>query len=149
MQTDLPRPLARRALGLIVAVVTVTACAAGQPGASQPERPTTTLAPDQAVPPTDAPVTGEVPTELLDRILADAAERANVDADAIAVIRGESVTWSDGSLGCPEPDQAYTMALVDGYHVVVEAGDGELDYRATADGTFIVCANPGPSRPGG
>ena len=82
---------------------------------------------------------GEVPEAILDAILADAAQRSGVEADDIAVTRAESVTWSDGSLDCPEPGMSYTQALVDGYHVVLDADGEELDYRVTAAGSFVLC----------
>jgi hypothetical protein len=92
-------------------------------------------------------VIGEVPAELLASIVADAAERSGVDPDAIDVISSEAVTWNDGSLGCPEPGMSYTMALVDGYQLILRAGDEELDYRATEGGGFRLCEGGG--RPGG
>lgn len=84
------------------------------------------------------PVTGEVPAALLDSILADLAGRLGVDVDEIEVIRGESVTWNDGSLGCPKPGMMYTQALVDGYWVVLRVGDDTFDYRAGQSG-FVLC----------
>jgi hypothetical protein len=91
-------------------------------------------------------VTGEVPGEIMANLLADAAERTGVDVDDIEVVQAEAVTWSDGSLGCPEPGMVYTQALVDGYHVIVEAGGEELDFRVTANGGFVLCEQ---DRPGG
>lgn len=83
-------------------------------------------------------ITGEVPSDLLDAILADARSRLSTEA-VITVIRGEFVTWPDGSLGCPEPGMSYTQALVDGYWVVLDAGGETLDYRASAKGSFKLC----------
>jgi hypothetical protein len=57
------------------------------------------------------------------------------------------VTFSDGSLDCPEPGMSYTQALVDGYQVEIEAGDETLDYRVGAGGSFRLCESDGP--PGG
>jgi hypothetical protein len=87
---------------------------------------------------------GEVPSELLERIRADAIARTGVAPDELAVLTAESVTWNDGALGCPEAGKMYTMALVPGYHVVLRAGEQELDYRAAASGDFRLCANPPP-----
>lgn len=92
------------------------------------------------------PRSGEVPAQLLERIRADASARTGAAPDELELVTAESVTWRDGSLGCPAPGVMYTMALVPGYHVVLRAGDEELDYRATAAGDFQVCENP---RPGG
>ena len=139
----------------VLLLVALAACAA-QLGRSPdpaddatpvPTRPEIS-APDLAtMPPSDAPVTGEVPAEILDPIVANAAERADVDPDTVDVVKAEEVTWNDGSLGCPEPGMFYTQALVDGYHVILEAGDEELDYRVTADGGFKICEEGG--RPSG
>jgi hypothetical protein len=48
----------------------------------------------------------EVPEDLLKAILADAAERMGLPTEAFTVVRAEAVTWSDGSLGCPQVRQA-------------------------------------------
>ena len=105
---------------------------------SSPELPT--------VPSADDPVTGEVPEEIMAGILADAADRTGEEPERIEIIHAVSVTCNDGSLGCPEPGMSYTMALVDGYHVILEAGDEELDYRVMAQGGFRLCEG---ARPGG
>ena len=67
-----------------------------------------------------------IPGDLLNRIFADASERTGVLPDALVVTRAEAVTWNDGSLGCPEPGMFYTMALVDGYQIVVDAAGKTL-----------------------
>ena len=137
---------------LVLAILTA-ACAAG-PGASPDEtrtpdagRPTHSAPELSTVPPSDAPMTGEVPTEILAELVADAAERTATEAAAVDVIQAEAVTWNDGSLGCPEPGMFYTQALVDGYQVILQAGDEELDYRVGAGGGFRICEGGG--RPSG
>ncbi|MDX5318071.1 MAG: hypothetical protein LPK38_01730 [Actinomycetes bacterium] len=89
------------------------------------------------------PVTGEVPAALLAEFVADAARRSGVEEADILVVRGESVTWSDGSLGCPQPGMNYTQALVPGYWVVLDADGTEYDYRASARGFFTLCESGG------
>ena len=71
-------------------------------------------------------------------IVEDAAGRADVDASAITVVEAAAVTWSDGSLGCPEPGMMYTQALVDGYRVVLEADGTQYDYHASQR-NFSLC----------
>ncbi|AYY14560.1 hypothetical protein EF847_19530 [Actinobacteria bacterium YIM 96077] len=95
--------------------------------------------------PSGPPVTGEVPADYLDEVLADAAGRS--DADEVEVIRARAVQWSDGSLGCPEPGKMYTQALVDGYQVEVRAGDRVYDYRLDHNGAFKLCTSPAPAPP--
>lgn len=95
---------------------------------------TQTLRPDSG-----GAVKGETPQELLERILADAAARSGLDTSALAIIQDQAVVWPDGSLGCPQPGMMYTQALVDGYHVLIQAGETVLDYRATQRGSFTLC----------
>jgi hypothetical protein len=85
------------------------------------------------------PVTGEVPQQLLDAILADAAARSALEPEAFTVVRAESVTWNDGSLGCPRPGMMYTQGPVHGYWVVLQHGDQTFDYRAGESGFFFLC----------
>jgi hypothetical protein len=130
-------------LALLLAGCAATGAPSDEPAAS--DRPVRTDNPAQPVPSDSAPaVIGEVPDELLGQILASAADETGVEIDTIEVTRAEAVTWTDGSLGCPEPGMTYTQALVDGYHVVLVASDTELDYRATTNGDHRLCENPGP-----
>ena len=90
------------------------------------------------------PVTGEVPQDLLQQMIDDLSERLEVSPESIAVQRAEEVVWRDGSLGCPQPGQAYTQALVHGYRVTLTVGDQAYDYHANDSGYFFLCENPAP-----
>ena len=50
-----------------------------------------------------APVTGEVPEEILEEIISDLVERSGAEREDIQVVRAEAVVWNDGALGCPKP----------------------------------------------
>ncbi len=118
------------------------------PPGSPSERPAASVPAGAAtLPPSGAPVTGEVPEAVLASILEDAARRTGADPATAKVVRAEAVTWSDGSLGCPEPGMFYTQALVDGYWVVVELGGVTLDYRVGSRGAFRLCEQPSPGAP--
>jgi hypothetical protein len=71
--------------------------------------------------------------------LADAARRSGLEEDALKVLSAEAVTWSDGSLGCPQPGMMYTQALVPGYRVRIKAGGQVLDYHAGRSGKPTMC----------
>jgi len=98
------------------------------------------LVPIEPVEPIPA-VTGEAPAALLVDIRADLAALSGAAAEEMVVIRDQAVTWSDGSLGCPQPGMMYTQALVPGYWVVVQVGEQEYDYRASQSGYFLLCEN--------
>jgi hypothetical protein len=91
-------------------------------------------------------VKGEVPQEILDPILNEAAALANVAREQLLIVRAESVIWNDGSLGCPEPGMMYTQALVNGYWVVIDAAGQKYDFRVGSRGKFRLCP-PGQGHP--
>jgi hypothetical protein len=104
-----------------------------------PDRILGTQVPERVSPEPGQPVTGEVPPDLLAAIVDDLARTTGAPPSAIQVLRSEAVVWNDGSLGCPQPDVAYTQALVEGYWVVL-AWDGQaFDYRAAEGGHFFRC----------
>lgn len=92
------------------------------------------------------PPVSDVPRELLDQVLDQAASQAGAGRDEVTIERAEQVIWSDGSLGCPRPGEMYTQALVDGYWVVVNASGQTYDFHLAADGTIKLCP-PGRGRP--
>ena len=91
-------------------------------------------------------VKGEVPQGILNPILKEAAALARVSHEQLVIVRAQSVIWGDGSLGCPEPGMMYTQALVNGYWVVIKAGDQMYDFRVGRAGSFILCP-PGHGLP--
>jgi hypothetical protein len=156
---------------MLALILLLAACGSDEPGgdtvAPEPddtsttvdggsEGETTTTLPERVdpsrvtVPETTPPVVGEVPQDILDEILADASERAGVPVDDFTVRRSEATTWSDGSLGCPQPGEAYTQAIVDGYWVELVAPDGTvLDYRVGDSGYFKLCEGSPTPHSGG
>lgn len=140
---------------LIAGVLLATGCGASQDGqaggAGTTSEPTATTDPTDTStqPPTLAPgvpsptvslplpppPTGgeqvDVPAALMDQIRADAAGRAGIAPSAVQVVSSTMQTWSDGSLGCPRPGEAYIQVQVDGYQVFVQAGGRTYDYRTS------------------
>ena len=104
---------------------------------SQPLAPVTPITPFSTT--TAVPTSGEVPNEFVAEIVADASLRSGATIDEMSVVLAEVVQWNDGSLGCPEPGDIYTQAIVDGFRIVVESPDEEFDYRTSGTDFFIVC----------
>jgi hypothetical protein len=88
------------------------------------------------------PVTGKAPEDVLSPIIADVAERTGAEPAEIEVLRSQSITWNDGSLGCPKPGMGYTQALVEGYWVVLSYQGQEFDYRLDKGEAFFLCEEP-------
>lgn len=99
----------------------------------------------QPIPPADTVprVVGEVPPALMDNVYSLAEAKTGADRSSMVVLRAEAVTWSDGSLGCPEPGATYTQALVDGYWVELASGDTTLDFRLGNNGAITLCESGG------
>jgi len=95
--------------------------------------------PIEITPSEPAPLTGEVPQDLLDAVIEDLLGRIDSSREAIVVDRAGAVTWRDGSLGCPQPGMMYTMALVSGYQIVLRVGEETFDYHASDGGYFVLC----------
>ncbi|PFG18021.1 hypothetical protein ATK74_2601 [Propionicimonas paludicola] len=129
----------RRRLAPIVAglALAVTGCASqGVPMDSPSARP-----PFQTTSPMPTPNAGasaSVPPVRWQAILDDLATR-KVPADQVTLVSAESVTFNDGSLGCPEPGRMYTQALVDGMRVQVKAAGKLYDYRFGNTNTPKLC----------
>jgi eukaryotic-like serine/threonine-protein kinase len=100
--------------------------------------------------PTDAPTPTPIPdvsfpdelAELVDQIKDDLSQRARVNREAIAVIEVEAVDWSDSSLGCPEPGQAYLQVITPGYRLVLTAAGEQHHYHTRDADRAIYCEDP-------
>jgi hypothetical protein len=69
---------------------------------------------------------------------ADAARRSGL-AGELRVLSAEAVTWPSGALGCPDPNVRYTLALVPGYRIRLQALDQMFDYHANQSGRLLLC----------
>jgi hypothetical protein len=124
----------------------------GTTAAAAPTRPpmVTTVAPttsgssDPAATPAAVPSlapgsTGEVPEDKVAQAIADLTQRTGAAAATVAVVSAEVVEWSDGSLGCPQPDMVYLQVITPGYKLVLETGGKQYNYHASTQGDFFLC----------
>ena len=98
--------------------------------------------PEQVAQPQVDHVTGEVPEDLLKVVRTDLAEQLGISADDLSVLKSQSITWNDGSLGCGKPGEIYTQATVPGYWILLVHDGREYDYRASERGYFFLCELP-------
>lgn len=117
----------------------LAACEAATPPTKSPDPP---LQSRSASPPAAPAHSTQVKPDnkaVVDEVLADASRRTRRAVGELKVVSNESVTWPDGSLGCPEPGMAYTMALVPGYRIVIDADGERLVYHTSRRGYFVLC----------
>lgn len=56
----------------------------------------------------------------------------------------EEQVYGDTSLGCPQPDQAYSQVTTRGYQIIFEHEGVSYDYRVASDNSFfILCGSTG------
>ena len=92
---------------------------------------------------TGAPVTtASMPRAVREAVAADAARRFKVAEDAVVLASAEQVTWSDGSLGCPQPGRSYTRMLVPGFRVTAITTAGRMLYHTDTRGNVVNCGLP-------
>ena len=127
----------------LLAIPLLVACAAdtGSPDDSLREVPSVEPIPSEAGEPSRGSADG-LREGMLDEVIGLAEEETGVDRSEIEVVLAEAVTWSDGSIGCPEEGMMYTQALVPGYRVILEVAGEELAFHAPESGEFFPCANP-------
>jgi len=128
-----------------MAAVLIAAIMEAEPGALQPiviESPIPTLTPTRA----SHPMQSQIPNQILEPILKEAAALANISREQLVIVRAERALWNDGSLGCAQPGNMYTQAQVNGYWVIIKARGQTYDFRADSRGSFILCP-PGQGRP--
>lgn len=61
------------------------------------------------------------------------AQDLNLPTQRIQLVEVRSYVWPDASLGCPVPGQTYPSGEVDGYRIVLSAGDREFLFHTDFD----------------
>ena len=62
------------------------------------------------------------------------AGRLNISVADIKVVSVTPGNWANSSLGCPEPDSFYMMALVPGSILLLEANGQQYQYNTSSSG---------------
>jgi hypothetical protein len=57
----------------------------------------------------------------------------------IQVVSYGEAEWSDSSLGCPQPGQAYLTVITPGYRVILKANGVQYEYHTNLKGMVIRC----------
>jgi len=81
--------------------------------------------------------------ERLDQVsfaVAEASERKSVPIEDVQIVLVQDVLWEDSSLGCPEPDTEYDDTPVNGFFLILRAGDFFLQYNGSDNGRPFLCA---------
>jgi len=81
--------------------------------------------------------------------MTDLVKRIGASVDAIELVSVEEVTWSDGSIGCPQPGMRYTQAIVNGTRIILRISGADYEYHSGGSREVFYCENPSDPVPGG
>jgi hypothetical protein len=77
----------------------------------------------------------------------DLAGRLSISVDEIVLTDFREITWPDSSLGCPQPDMAYSQVIVDGVSIQLQANDLVYNYHGDGIQPPFLCERVGPVGP--
>ena len=60
----------------------------------------------------------------------DLARRLSIPISEIVLLDAQAVTWSNSSLGCPQPGMAYAEVLTPGYLIFLNVNNKDYEYHA-------------------
>jgi hypothetical protein len=124
-----------------LAVASLLLVGFAQPGEGEGEVP---MDPSQPAPVIDPALQPQI-----DHAQQDLATRLGIAPTDIEVLEAYTVTWPDGSLGCPMPDMAYIQVLMDGALIRLRAFDAVYEYHSGATRPPFLCEQPTPPADGG
>lgn len=74
----------------------------------------------------------------------DLAQMLSISSEKIILVEAMEVTWSDASLGCPQPDMLYAQVLTPGSLVKLQYEGTDYEYHGGTRGALTLCKNPLP-----
>ena len=122
--------------GIIVATSACPADVAESTSSAATSTSIVTLLPDSD------PFDVSVPEDYMDGVLSDLEGLTGLDRSQFSVLDDSAVEWASQRLGCvhlPEPSDPIP---VDGYRVLIDAGQAQYDYRLDDMGMFHLCGDP-------
>ncbi len=87
----------------------------------------------------NSPGSDPIASELVALAQRQLAEQLDLPSRRIHLVEVFPVRWLDTSLGCPQPDVTYPQGPVNGYRIVVSAGDAQFIFHSDFD-RVIQCA---------
>lgn len=133
-------------------ILLLTACSSVSVQA--PEATQTSMMPPQVEPNQSdlSPMPQSTPFPSLEILITtateDLARRLSIPISEIVLLDAQAVTWSDSSLGCPQPGMLYTDVLTSGYLILLSVNNKNYEYHTGRGSDIFLCENPTPPVPG-
>jgi hypothetical protein len=89
---------------------------------------------------------GSVPSTIVTQAKSALADHLGVVSDTLTLTTAEARDWSDGAMGCPEPDTSYIQVIIPGYLLIVrdEAGERYAIHTSDTADPLILCQDGMP-----
>ncbi len=94
------------------------------------------IAQNPAIPPSKRPQT-QIPAQVVKAVRHDLAKITNIAAGKFTVKKSSPKTWPDGCLGLAAPNEFCSMALVEGWQVMMIQNNRTWTYRTDSSGRAI------------
>ena len=82
--------------------------------------------------------------DLIDKAIADLAQRLSIPTDQIKFMEARGVVWPDASLGCPQPDMVYEQVPVEGLLIRLSIGREMYFYHTGSAAEPFLCESTSP-----
>lgn len=90
----------------------------------------------------DTPQNSDLPDEIKTKVLQAIATDLDIAEEELIVESVSAQTWPNGCLGLAKPDEFCTMALVNGWQIIVSpSNEPAIAYRTNTNGTAVRRAN--------
>ncbi len=88
----------------------------------------------------DATALGADGRRALELARAALAGELGIQPGEVSFVQGSPTEYSDSSLGCPKPDQAYLQVITPGYLIVLQAQGRTYEYHTDLGKRAVRCA---------
>jgi len=88
-----------------------------------------------------------LPPSLSNKVRQDLSKRTGLPPGRLRVVESSRKSWPNGCLGIEKPDEFCTMAMVEGWRVVVSDGKRRWVYRTDMQGRALRMEPPARSSP--
>ncbi len=139
----------------VLIVICLTACTPRLIPAPVPTQIVQSTHLPEKIQPTHPSTQGDVPNmestpvtpslqNLIKKAKEDLAQHLSITVTQINVLDAREVTWSNSSLGCPQPGMLYAEVLTPGFLILLSANGQDYEYHAGKGSDVFYCENPLP-----
>ena len=78
----------------------------------------------------------------IDNAKADLARRLQLPLSEVSIVSRVEKTWTDSSMGCPQPGMSYGQVITSGSQLILAAAGKHYHYHSGGSRGYFFCPNP-------